>query len=231
MMWALGAVAIPGVSPVVLRLIVQGIEVTILSAVLSIVVALVMAFAAGLAQLSRVRMIRIAATIYVEFFRGTSALVQLYWAFFVLPYAGILLSPLLVGVGVLGCNAGAYGAEVVRGAILAVARGQWEAATALSLPPRLTMAKVILPQALPTMVPSFGNLSIDVLKATALFSLITVTDLTRVVSRLAVIGSWTFSWGYTVILILYFCLSLPLIFATRAIERRSRRHMPQIARP
>ncbi len=222
---------LPGVNPIVLRLLLQGVGVTILSATLSMMLAFAMAFIAGLAQLSRFRTVRTAATVYVEFFRGTSALVQLYWAFFVLPYVGILLSPLQVGIGVLGCNAGAYGAEVVRGAILGVARGQWEAAAALSLPPRLTMSKVILPQALPTMIPSFGNLAIDVLKATALLSLITVTDLTRVVSRLAVIGSWTFSWGYTVILVVYFCLSLPLIFAARSVERRIRKHMPQVARP
>ncbi|HLJ60122.1 MAG TPA: ectoine/hydroxyectoine ABC transporter permease subunit EhuC [bacterium] len=222
---------VPGVSPIVVRLLLQGIGITVLTTVLSALLAGIVAFGVGLARLSPIRVVRVVAAAYVEFFRGTSALVQLYWGFFILPYIGIPLSPMLVGIGVLGCNAGAYGSEIVRGAILAVPRGQWEAASALSLSPPLRMFKVILPQALPTMMPSFGNLAIDVMKATSLLSLITVTDLTRVVSRLAVIGSWSFSLGYSVILVGYFCLSLPLIFATRLVERRSRQHMPEVTRP
>ena len=70
---------------------------------------------------------------YVEIFRGTSALVQLFWLFFVLPHFGITLEPFTVAVLALGLNVGAYGAEVVRGAIAGVPRGQWEATTALNM--------------------------------------------------------------------------------------------------
>lgn len=114
----------------------------------------------------------------MEVFRGTSALVQLFWFYFVLPMFGMKLPALLVGIVVLGANAGAYGAEVVRGAILAVPAGQREAAVALNLTRARTIWRIILPQAVPAMLPPTGNLLIELLKNTALVSLITITDLT-----------------------------------------------------
>jgi polar amino acid transport system permease protein len=121
--------------------------------------------------------VRGVATVYIEIFRGTSLLVQLYWIFFVLPLFGITLEKFTAGFVAVGMNLGAYGAELVRGAILSVPRGQWEAATALNMSPAKRMRRVILPQAVLIMLPSWGNLLIELLKGTALVALISVTDL------------------------------------------------------
>ena len=100
---------------------------------------------------------------YVEIFRGTSILVQLFWIFFVLPLPpfNLEISPFVAGVLALGLNVGAYGAEVVRGAIQSISRGQIEAAIALNMSRGLMMRRVILPQALVRIVPPFGNLLIS----------------------------------------------------------------------
>ena len=116
--------------------------------------------------------------VYKRQFRGTSALVQLFWFYFVLPLFGVQLPAMLVGIVVLALNAGAYGAEVVRGAIRAVPPGQREAGVALNLTRGQIMRRIVVPQAIPAMLPPAGNLLIELLKNTALVSLITITDLT-----------------------------------------------------
>ncbi|MFA5538980.1 MAG: ectoine/hydroxyectoine ABC transporter permease subunit EhuC, partial [Gemmobacter sp.] len=161
-----------------LALILQGALVTAQLTVMGSALALVAAFTAGLGRVSRFFAIRALATAYIEFFRGTSIFVQLFWAYFVLPFAGITLTPLQAGVLALGLNVGAYGAEVVRGAILAVPRTQREACIALNLTRFQRMRHILLPQALPLMLPTFGNNAIELLKATAVVSLISLSDMT-----------------------------------------------------
>jgi polar amino acid transport system permease protein len=145
----------------------------LLAAVLGIAISLVM----GLMKLSENRLMRGTAITYIEFFRGTSLLVQLYWIFFVLPLFGITVEKFTAGYLAVGMNIGAYGAELVRGGILSVPKGQWEAALALNMSPAQRMRRIILPQALVNMLPPWGNLMIELLKGTALVSLISVTDL------------------------------------------------------
>ncbi len=146
---------------------------TVLAAVLAIVIALVMA----LMKMSSMRALRWFAISYIELFRGTSLLVQLFWIFFVLPLFGVTLEPFTAGFIAVGMNLGAYGAELVRGGIQAVPRGQYEACIALNLPPLTRFRRVIFPQALLKMLPPWGTLLIELLKATALVSLISVSDL------------------------------------------------------
>jgi polar amino acid transport system permease protein len=150
-------------------------------------------------------------------FRGSSALVQLFWFYFVLPLFGLNLSAIAVGVLVLGLNTGAYGAEIVRGAILAVPRGQWEAALTLNLTAWQTMRRVVLPQALPAMLPPAGNLLIELLKNTALVSLITLTDLTF---RAQTLRSETLKTEtiFTLVLVMYFGTALMLTALMRGLE-------------
>ncbi|MEI2806556.1 MAG: amino acid ABC transporter permease [Albidovulum sp.] len=100
-----------------------------------------------------------------------------YWIFFVLPLFGITLEKFWAGFLSVGLNVGAYGAELVRGAIRSVPKGQWEAAYALSMSPARRMRRIILPQAVQLMLPPWGNLLIELLKGTALVSLISVADL------------------------------------------------------
>jgi len=116
----------------------------------------------------------------VEFFRGTSEVVQLFWIYFVLPVlVGIQLLPLFAGVVVLGLNHGAYGAEIVRGAVSSVPKAQVEGAKALSFSPRDIRWRVVMPQAVLEMLPSFNNLFIQLLKSTAILSFIVVSEVTE----------------------------------------------------
>jgi polar amino acid transport system permease protein len=162
----------------------NGTLVTILSTVLAAVLAVALAFAAGLMRLSPSATVRGAATVYIEIFRGTSLLVQLYWIFFVLPLFGVTLEKFTAGFVAVGMNLGAYGAELVRGAILSVPRGQWEAALALNMSSSKRMLRIILPQAIRIMLPPWGNLLIELLKGTALVSLISVADLMFVAKQI-----------------------------------------------
>lgn len=146
--------------------------------VLASLVAIAVALLAGLGKLSLNRIIHGASVIYIELFRGTSLLVQLYWIFFVLPLFGITLPKFFAGFLSVGLNVGAYGAELVRGAVQSVPNGQWEAAYSLSMSPAKRMLRIILPQALVLMLPPWGNLLIELLKGTALVALISVADLT-----------------------------------------------------
>jgi polar amino acid transport system permease protein len=148
-------------------------EQTILAIILAVTIALVMA----LMKMSPFFLLRWPAIAYIEVFRGTSLLVQLYWIFFVLPLFGVTLEKFTAGFLAVGMNLGAYGAELVRGGIQSVPRGQYEAAIALNLPPAARFRRIIFPQALLIMLPPWGNLLIELLKGTALVSLISVTDL------------------------------------------------------
>lgn len=197
----------------------EGAVVTVQLTLLGSALALAVAFAAGLARLSRFSALRALSIIYVEFFRGTSIFVQLFWVYFVLPFAGISLEPLQAGVLALGLNVGAYGAEVVRGGIQAVPREQYEACTALNLGLFQKMRHVILPQALPLMLPTFGNNAIELLKGTAVVSLISLNDMTF---QAQIVRSQTGSTliPFGTILILYFAMALVISRGVRLIERR-----------
>jgi polar amino acid transport system permease protein len=192
------------------------IELTLGAAVLGVVVS----FAAGLARLSSRRMFRLLAGFYIEVFRGSSALVQLFSWYYVLPLLGVTLSALPTGVLALGLNVGAYGAEVVRGAIIAVDPRQREAAIVLGMSPGLAMRRIILPQAFYGMLPPFGNLAIELLKGTALVSLIGLTDLTFAGNQIVQLKYDLTTEVYLIILVAYLVLAQPLAFLTKWLERR-----------
>lgn len=191
------------------------VTVTLQAAVLAVAVALI----AGLGRLSSFAPLRWLAVTYVELFRGTSLLVQLFWLFYVLPHFGLTLPPLSVAVLALALNAGAYGAEIVRSAIQAVARGQYEAATALNMTRYQTMRQVILPQALVAMIPPFGNLFIELLKGTALVSLITITELAFRGAQLNVLTLRTMEI-FSIVLVIYFLMAMVITAFMRGLERR-----------
>ncbi|MBW0159546.1 ectoine/hydroxyectoine ABC transporter permease subunit EhuC [Sedimentimonas flavescens] len=202
-----------------LSLILQGALVTAKLTVMGCALALVVAFIAGLGRVSRFAAIRWLATAYIEFFRGTSIFVQLFWVYFVLPFAGVTLEPLQAGIMALGLNVGAYAAEVVRGAILSVPRDQYEACIAVNLTRFQRMRHVIFPQALPLMLPTFGNNAIELLKGTAVVSLISLHDMTF---QAQVVRAQTGSTliPFATILVLYFLMALALSRAIRMIETR-----------
>ncbi|MGA7280454.1 MAG: ectoine/hydroxyectoine ABC transporter permease subunit EhuC [Acidimicrobiia bacterium] len=157
----------------------RGTVVTIQVLLGSIALGTIMSLVFGVARLSVKRWVRSAALVYIEFARGISAIILLFWIFFALPILFGLPSmpPMLAGILALGLNMGAYGAEIVRGAIQAVPKGQTEATIALNMSASQRLRHVVLPQAIPIILPPYGNLSIEVLKGTALVSLITLSDL------------------------------------------------------
>ena len=155
----------------------SGTGITIIQFFLAAALGVVISLGAGLMKLAPNRILRGFAITYIEIFRGTSLVVQLYWIFFVLPLLGVTIDKFTAGYLAVGMNIGAYGAELVRGGILSVPRGQWEAALAIGMSPAKRMRRIILPQALVNMLPPWGNLMIELLKGTALVSLISVADL------------------------------------------------------
>jgi polar amino acid transport system permease protein len=203
----------------------DGAFVTAQQFVCSLAIAVILAHLFGLLQLSSSRLVRAVAVTYVEFFRGTSLLVQLFWLFYVLPFFGITLEPFLTGFLAVGLNIGAYGAQLVHGAIKSVPRGQWEAAYALSMSEWKRMRRIILPQAVTIMLPAWGNLIIELLKSTALVALISVPDLMFQAKQ---INSTTYlsSWSFGTALIIYYILARFLVTpSVRFLERSMARRM------
>lgn len=203
----------------------EGAWVTVQLTVYSTLLGTLLAFAAGVGKLSHNRLLRGVSVIYIEVFRGTSLLVQLFWLYFALPVAGqaigldLRLPPVVAGVLALGLNIGAYGAEVVRGAIQSVGQGQHEAARALNFSRRQTLTNVTIPQALPEMMPSFGNLAVQNLKDTALVSLISLGDMTFRAEQLRNFTQDS-TTIYSMLLLMYFGMALVLTAMMRGLEHR-----------
>lgn len=200
-----------------------GAAVTAQLAICSTALGALMAFALGIGRLAHARPWRCLSMATIELFRGTSLLVQLFWLFFALPMLGQALgfdwrlSPVVAGTLALGLNIGAYGAEVVRGAIQAVPRGQLEAARALDFTERQILWRVALPQAIPEMMPSFSNLAVQNLKDTALVSLVGLGDLAFRAERIRNITQDSASI-YTLLLLMYFGMALVLAALMRLLE-------------
>jgi polar amino acid transport system permease protein len=211
-----------------------GIPVTLAVTFLAMAVAVPVAVILALGRKSPHALLRWPAGFIIELFRGSSALVQLFWAFYVLPLFGLTLPPLACGVLVLGLNEGSYMSEVVRAGLDAVPKGQREAAVALGLPARYRLFRIILPQALPLMIPPFGNELITMLKFTALVSLVTIQDLSF---RAGLIGDTLGESGpiFGLTIIVYFVLALILGSLVRLLEhavaRRAGRHLSGVAAP
>lgn len=196
----------------------NGAVTTVMVMICATLVACAIALIFGLMRLSNNWAIQGLATIYIEFFRGTSLLVQLYWIYYVLPLMGVTLTPFVSGVMALGMNFGAYGAEIVRGGIQAVPRAQWEAALALNLSPAQRMRRIIVPQTFPVILPPAANLTVELLKATALVALITVVDLMFVAKQINA-TTWLSAQVFgTALLLYYFMARVVLIPFLRWLE-------------
>lgn len=159
----------------------EGTWVTVQLFVSAALLGTVLSLMFGVMGLSERRTLRGISRVYVEIARGASAIVLLFWVRFAVPilFDIDVMGPFLAGVIALGINMGGYGAEVVRGGIQSVSRGQTEASIALNLTNRDRLRHVILPQAVLVMLPPYGNLNIEVMKGTSLVALIALTDLTR----------------------------------------------------
>lgn len=203
----------------------QGITITITVLLASAFFGYSMAFISGLCRLSNNIVLRKFTGFYVEVFRGTSLIVQLFWLYYAIPILfGIELgSNWWAGVIAIALNYGAYMSEVVRGSILSVAQGQKEAATALNMSGFQRMRLVILPQAVRMMLPEFGNYLIQMLKATSLVSLIGMTDILYYGDILRSNDLSQAPVVYLLVLVFYFIMALPLIWLTRKMEQISKK--------
>lgn len=155
----------------------------------------------------------------VEFVRSTPLLVQLFFFFFVLPRYGIRLPPFVVGTFVLGLHYGTYTSEVYRAGIDAIERGQWEAATALNFSPTYTWTGIILPQAIPPMIPALGNYLVAMFKESAQLAAITVTEL-LLTARAIGTQEFRFLEPITMVGLLYFLVSYPSALLVQRLEAR-----------
>ena len=197
----------------------RGVGVTVQYTIMGALGAFVLAFVFGLMALSPWVAIRGLARTIVEFFRGTSLLVQLLWLYYALPLVGFQLTEMAAATLGLALNFGAYGSEIVRGAIVSVPKAQWEATVALSLSPIQRMRRVILPQAIPEMLPPFGNLLVQMLKGSSLLYLISVTELTFEVQELRKdIGSLP---AFGIALVVYFLMAQAFLVLMRWWEQRA----------
>ncbi|WP_329210770.1 ectoine/hydroxyectoine ABC transporter permease subunit EhuC [Streptomyces sp. NBC_00683] len=202
-----------------------GLWVTIEATVLGSLLALLLSFVLGLAAGSKLLPVRGVSRIVVEFFRGTSLYIQLFWLYYAMPQlTGYELTPLLCGVVAFGLNYGAYGSEIVRGAINSVPRAQYEAAVALNMSPSHRMRKVILPQAWVQMIPSFTNLLIQLLKCTPLLWLISAADLMTVIQQIRDRTGETVG-AYLTLLAVYFVLAYALTLLMNLLERSAKRRL------
>jgi len=193
------------------------VQLTLISGILAFVVSVVLGLMAGSTKL----LVRIPARIIIEFFRGTSLLVQLMWLFYVLPLFGPSLGAMLVAVFALTLNYGAYGAEAVRASLTSVPQGQWEATVALSMSWPHKIRRVIFPQAWALMLPSLTNLWVHLLKGSSTVYIIGMSEFTFELLQLRRTTDWFFALA-VVGLIVYFLIALVLTQLMRLLEARAK---------
>jgi polar amino acid transport system permease protein len=202
----------------ILPSLLEGLGLTLLATVLGSIVAMILGLLLAVLQRGPLPL-SLAVRGFVEFVRSTPLLVQIFFLFFVLPQFGIVLSALAVGVIALGVHYACYTSEVYRAGIEAVPPGQWEAATALSLPRSRVWTGVVLPQAIPRVVPALGNYVISMFKEVPLLTAIGLLD---VVGRAQEAGDTYFRYvePYTIAGVLFLLLSYPASLLVRRLERR-----------
>ena len=162
----------------------EGVITTLQLSLGGALLAFIISVTLGLLSIAPVGFVRWVSTVVVEFFRGTSLVVQLFWLYYVLPILfDVSMDAVLTGIIALGLNYGAYGAEIVRGSINSVDKGQWEGATALNMPPLTRMRRVIWPQAWALMLSGYNNLLVMLIKGTAV-ALFTRIGPARALARL-----------------------------------------------
>mgnify|MGYP001618629345 CR=1 FL=1 len=200
----------------------RGTALTIEITALGLVGGFVLGVAAGIARAGRMRLAGLIASVYVALIRGTPLVVQVMFIYFALPLAvGLRIDPMSAAVGAIAINAGAYIAEVVRGAIVSIDRGLIEAGLALGVLPRRVLATVVWPIAFRRMLPALGNQFIISLKDTSILIVIGVGELTRrgqeiIATNFRAMEIWS------AVAIIYLILTATLALVLRLVEKRMR---------
>ncbi|AXE34842.1 ectoine/hydroxyectoine ABC transporter permease subunit EhuD [Chromobacterium phragmitis] len=203
----------------ILPILLRGLWVTLQAAALGFAIAAVLGLAFAALRASPLRAVSYPAGALVEFLRDTPLLIQLFFLYFVLPDYGILLPAFLTGAIALGLQYSAYTSEVYRAGLEAVPRGQTEAAKALDLSKRQTFVWVMLPQALPRIVPALGNYLISIMKDAPVLSVVTVQEMLGVAK---IIGDRTFQYLIPLSMVgaLYLILTVLASLLIRSLDRR-----------
>lgn len=157
-----------------------GLTFTVPLTLVSFSLGLILALFTALARISKIKPLAVIASIYVWIIRGTPLLVQLFIIFFGLPKVGIVLDPLVAAIIGFTLNVGAYNSEVIRAAILSIAKGQWEAAYSIGMTESQALRRIILPLAARVSIPPLSNSFISLVKDTSLAAAITVTEMFQV---------------------------------------------------
>lgn len=204
----------------ILPQLLQGLTITIQATFAGFLVAASVGLLLALARRSRTRWLSLSAGAVVEFIRTTPLLAQLFFLYYVLPRYGIRLPAIVIGVLGIGLHYSTYISEVYRAGIDAIPRRQWEAATALNFSPLQTWTKIILPQAIPPMIPALGNYLVGMFKETPLLATITVVEMFM---RAKIISSQTFRplEPYTLVGVLFFLISYPSALLIRRMEEQN----------
>ncbi|AGM09128.1 MULTISPECIES: ectoine/hydroxyectoine ABC transporter permease subunit EhuD [Amycolatopsis] len=202
-------------------LLLEGLLVTVEITLLASVVAYALGLVFALIRRTGIPVLSQAVLLFIEFVRSTPLLIQVFVLYYVIqPVGGMTLSPFTTGVIALGVHYATYAAEVYRAGIEAVPKGQWEATTALNLPRSRVWTAVVLPQAVPRVLPALGNYTISMFKETPLLLAIGVVD---VLARAKEVGADTFrvTEPYTLAGVLFLLVSLPASILVRRLERRA----------
>ncbi len=200
-------------------LLAEGVIVTLQVSSLSAVLGLALGVMLGLGALSRSPVIRWFVAAYVDFIRGTPLLIQIFLVFFALPMVGIRFDEFAAGVVALSLNAAAFVAEVVRGGVGSIERGQSEAAKAIGMRHRQILVYILLPQAYRQMIPPLTNELISLVKNSSLLSVISVYELTRAGQAIISVHFVPFEI-YTLLALYYYVLIKALSWLSVQLERR-----------
>jgi polar amino acid transport system permease protein len=204
----------------VLPILAEASLVTIQVTVLGFALALVVGMALAVGRMAGPKWLRLAVGGVVEFIRSTPLLIQIFFLYYVMPEFGLTLSAMLTGVLALGLHYGAYCSEVYRAGLENLPKGQWEASVALNLSPWTTFKDIILPQAIPPVVPALGNYLVALFKETPLLSVIAVMELMQTAK---ILGSESFQYTEPITLVGLFFLAFSLISA--ALIRQLEQHL------
>ncbi|AFA47062.1 amino acid ABC transporter permease [Acetobacterium woodii] len=198
----------------------EGLALTVEITIISLFIAGILGLVFGLLSVSKSKIPRAIALVYVDIVRGTPLLVQAFFIYFGVPTVlGIQSDSFISGIITLSLNAGGYLAEIFRGGIESISKGQMEAARSLGLPYGMAMRSVILPQAVRTMTPALINQCIITLKDTSLLSVIGVAELTQT-GRLIIANNYESFKVWAIVAVMYFVIIMILSKISKRIERK-----------
>jgi polar amino acid transport system permease protein len=201
-------------------LLLRGVAVTVELWLVAFALGLALGFAISLARVSQRPSLNALAIGYVEVFRNTPVLVQLIWFYYAFPIVlGAQLTPFVAAALALTLNTSAYCAEIFRGGIVSIARGQWEGAKAIGMTRAMTMRRVVLPQVMKRMLPAFTNRAIELAKVTSLASLLAVNEV-MYEGRLLSSTYYRPLEILTVVALIYLVLIYPGSYLSSRLERR-----------